>query len=91
MNMASVQAACANSTFIPYMTGDMNISLGCFGCRKTTDIGPDEMLVGIPWTKMEEVVDAADKTKTGPFRSPGRSETERGEPFMIPLSPPLPN
>ena len=50
INMAAVQAACADSTVLPYLTGNVNISLGCFGCRKTTDIAPEEMLVGSPAT-----------------------------------------
>jgi uncharacterized protein (DUF169 family) len=67
VEMASVQAACADSTVMPYLTGNVNISLGCFGCRKTTDIGPDEMLVGIPGTKLDEIVAAVDKMKAGPI------------------------
>ena len=65
--MASVQAACADTTLIPYLTGNLNISLGCFGCRKTTDIAPEEMLVGIPGTKLKEIVAAVDKMKEGPI------------------------
>ncbi len=65
VDMASVQASCEDSTILPYVTGNVNISLGCFGCRKTTDIGPDEMLVGIPATKLDEVVKALDKLKEG--------------------------
>jgi uncharacterized protein (DUF169 family) len=45
----------------------VNISLGCFGCRKTTDIGPEEMLVGIPGSKMKEIVESVDKMKDGPI------------------------
>ncbi len=67
VEMASVQAACADSTVIPYLTGHVNISLGCFGCRKTTDIAPEEMLVGIPGTKLKEIVAAVDKMKEGPI------------------------
>lgn len=67
VEMASVQAACADSTLVPYLTGNVNISLGCFGCRKTTDIAPEEMLVGIPGTKLKEIVAAVDKMKEGPI------------------------
>ncbi|MBI0584540.1 MAG: DUF169 domain-containing protein [Methanomassiliicoccus sp.] len=67
IEMAAVQAACADSTVIPYLTGKVNISLGCFGCRKTTDIGPDEMLVGIPGSKLGEVVSAVEKMREGPI------------------------
>jgi uncharacterized protein (DUF169 family) len=40
VEMASVQASCADTTLVPYLTGKLNISLGCFGCRKTSDIAP---------------------------------------------------
>lgn len=67
VNMASVQASCADSTIVPYLSGDVNISLGCFGCRKTTDIGPEEMLVGIPGAKLKDIVAAVEKMKAGPI------------------------
>ena len=38
-NMASVQASSAPiQTVIPDTAGNVNISLGCFGCRKTTSL-----------------------------------------------------
>ncbi|QLH74180.1 MAG: DUF169 domain-containing protein [Methanomassiliicoccales archaeon] len=61
VEMAAVQASCVDSTVIPIDTGNVNISLGCFGCRKTSDISPDEMLVGIPWNKFEGTVAAIEK------------------------------
>jgi uncharacterized protein (DUF169 family) len=67
VDMASVQASCADATVVPYLTGNVNISLGCFGCRKTTDIAPEEMLVGIPGTRLREIVDAVEKMKGGPI------------------------
>jgi uncharacterized protein (DUF169 family) len=67
VEMASVQAACADSTIVPINTQQVNISLGCFGCRKTSDIGPDEMLVGIPWSKFEMTVAAIEKMALGPI------------------------
>ncbi len=67
VNMAAVQASCADVTVVPYLEGHANISLGCFGCRKTTDIAPEEMLVGIPGSKMAETVAAVDKMKEGPI------------------------
>lgn len=67
LEMAAVQAACADSTVVPYVTGNINISLGCFGCRKTSSIGPDEMLVGIPGKKLEAVVSALEKMNAKPI------------------------
>jgi uncharacterized protein (DUF169 family) len=65
VEMAAVQASCADSTVVPYITGNVNLSLGCFGCRKTTDIAPEEMLIGIPAAKLEKLVAAIEKMGAG--------------------------
>ena len=65
VEMAAVQASCADSAVVPYITGNVNLSLGCFGCRKTTDITPEEMLVGIPAGKLEKLVAAIEKMGAG--------------------------
>lgn len=67
VNMATIQASCADSTVLPYLTGNVNISLGCFGCRKTTDIAPEQMLVGIPMARLPEMVEAVKKMALGPI------------------------
>ncbi|HUL38884.1 MAG TPA: DUF169 domain-containing protein [Methanomassiliicoccales archaeon] len=64
---ASFQATCADSTIVPMNSGNVNISLGCFGCRKATDIKPEEMLVGIPRQRLAEVVRALQKLAQGPI------------------------
>lgn len=63
--MGAVQTACADSRVMPYLTGNVNTSLGCFGCRKTTDLAPEEMLVGIPGSRIREIAAAAEKMKEG--------------------------
>jgi uncharacterized protein (DUF169 family) len=67
VEMASVQATCADSTVVPMKTGNMNLSLGCFGCRKTSDIKPEEMLVGIPRVRLAETVKALKTMAQGPI------------------------
>jgi len=67
VDMATAQASCGDSTIIPYVTGNINISLGCFGCRKSTDIKPEEMLVGIPMAKIPDIVKALEKMGAGPI------------------------
>lgn len=57
VDMGAVQASCADSTVIPYKFNRLSISLGCFGCRKTSGIAADEMLVGIPFGKFERTMD----------------------------------
>ena len=45
---APFQAVCVDATSIPAATGEPNISIGCFGCRKKTDLKPDELMIGVP-------------------------------------------
>lgn len=58
VEMAAVQASCVDATIVPIVKGKTNISLGCFGCRKTTDIMAEEMLVGIPFKDVERMIAA---------------------------------
>lgn len=62
---AAFQATCVDATVIPYLTGNTNLSLGCYGCRKSTDIAPEEMLVGIPRSKLRAIVSAISKMSQG--------------------------
>lgn len=53
---AVFQACCVDVTVIPYLTKEVNVSLGCYGCRDATDIADDECLAGIPYEKLREIV-----------------------------------
>jgi len=53
---AVFQACCVDVTVIPYLTKNVNVSLGCYGCRDATDIADDECLVGMPMEKMGEII-----------------------------------
>jgi uncharacterized protein (DUF169 family) len=53
---AVFQACCVDVTVIPYLTKNVNVSLGCYGCRDATDIADDECLVGIPMEKLDEII-----------------------------------
>ena len=55
-NSAVFQACCVDVTVIPYLTKNVNVSLGCYGCRDSTDIADDECLVGIPYEKLKEII-----------------------------------
>lgn len=48
-------AACIEATVIPYLDQKVNISLGCVGCRSKTEIGDDEMYVGIPGSALTRI------------------------------------
>lgn len=49
------QATCVDSTMIPFVTGKLNSSLGCYGCRESTDALDEEDLIGIPYPNMEKI------------------------------------
>ena len=68
VSTAAFQATCVDSTIIQIMTGKLSLSLGCFGCRRRTDIDPSEMLAGIPPEKFESMVEALEKLGDGPIQ-----------------------
>jgi len=52
------QCCCVDVTVVPYLTGDINISSGCYGCREATDTPPEHMFMGIPAKLLSEVVES---------------------------------
>lgn len=62
---APFQAACVDTTTVPVTTGRPNISLGCFGCRKRTDIRKDELLIGVPWAQIPGMRRMLDRYREG--------------------------
>jgi uncharacterized protein (DUF169 family) len=55
-NFAGMQASCGDVTALPILTGKVNFSLGCYGCRSAGKLKKDEMYVGIPRARVEEVI-----------------------------------
>lgn len=53
---AVLQATCVDSTVIPYRDGRLNFSLGCYGCREATDLGPQESVLGFPGSFLDPLV-----------------------------------
>lgn len=54
--VSGYNAQCVETTLFPYTTGKINISLGCYGCRASSDIGDDLMFMGIPAAEMPGLV-----------------------------------
>jgi len=52
------QCCCVDVTVVPYLTGDVNMSPGCYGCREATDTPPEHMFMGIPAKLLSEVVES---------------------------------
>ena len=63
--MGSFQCTCEDVTSYPYMKQKPNISLGCYGCRRRTDMGSEEMAAGIPYTMIEDVTKRLEKLNEG--------------------------
>ena len=49
-------AQCVETTLIPYVSGEPNISFGCYGCRASSDVSDDIMFMGIPVQLMPTVI-----------------------------------
>jgi uncharacterized protein (DUF169 family)/NAD-dependent dihydropyrimidine dehydrogenase PreA subunit len=56
--MGSYNALCLEATLYPYTTGEINASLGCYGCRSITDFSDDLMFMGIPEVKLASLVES---------------------------------
>lgn len=58
-----LQAMCVDSCVIPFITNDINMSFGCYGCRDATDAKSGEAILGFPGTKLEMVAENLKKLK----------------------------
>jgi len=54
-NFAGIQSTCADATAYPYITGDVNVSIGCDGAAKNAGLADDELVVGIPAELLGEI------------------------------------
>lgn len=62
---SAFQCACEDITVIPMITQRLNISLGCYGSRRRTDMGPEEMALGIPYGMIEGFMPHLEKYESG--------------------------
>lgn len=60
-NFAGIQSTCADATASPYLTGEINISIGCDGAAKNAGLKDDEMVVGVPEELIEDIVTILDE------------------------------
>jgi len=54
---AILQATCEDATLVPFLTGKLNATLGCYGCRDATDMGTEETVIGFPRALLAAVTD----------------------------------
>ncbi len=62
---APFQCACEDVVALPMVNDVPNVSLGCFGCRKKTDMAPDELACGIPYDLIPEYVSRLERYSEG--------------------------
>ncbi|MCC6957187.1 MAG: DUF169 domain-containing protein [Anaerolineales bacterium] len=55
--VSGYNAQCVETTLFPYTSGKINISLGCYGCRASSDVGDDLMFMGIPASEMPGLIE----------------------------------
>jgi len=60
-NSSIFQCCCVDVTVVPYLSGDINISPGCYGCREATDTPAEHMFMGIPARLMLEISDSLEQ------------------------------
>ncbi len=60
---AVLQATCVDAVVVPYQEQRLNFSLGCYGCREATDLGPGETVLGFPAAHLEGLVDALERLR----------------------------
>ena len=56
-----LQATCVDGTILPFLSGEVNMSFGCYGCREATDMQDDEAIIGIPAGKLQGIVASLSK------------------------------
>ncbi len=71
------QCACEDVTSVPIVTGRANVSLGCFGCRKKTDMAADELACGIPYALIPSFVEHLRKYGAGVMTKAKRDRIRR--------------
>lgn len=73
LKTVGLQAVCHDLTTYPYNTKDINITLLCPGTRLVADWQVDEIGMGIPFEKWNEVVEGVKET-TNPFERDDKKE-----------------
>jgi len=53
---ATLQATYVDGTILPFLSGKLNASLGCYGCREATDIVEAECVLGFHGKELDHIV-----------------------------------
>ncbi|MCX8181721.1 MAG: DUF169 domain-containing protein [Candidatus Methanomethyliaceae archaeon] len=61
MDLQTEASFCSGVTVSSYLKNEIQIGLGCYGSRTSTDLGRNEMLVGIPGSILGKVVEVLER------------------------------
>lgn len=57
LSTAVSQGICVDVTVVPLLTGEMNLSLGCYGSRNATDEDKNEAVAGFPFSELPTIAE----------------------------------
>ncbi|MDD2620306.1 MAG: DUF169 domain-containing protein [Syntrophomonadaceae bacterium] len=57
------QGVCVDVSIVPFLTGKLNLSIGCYGSRGATDQKADEILLGVPFARLARIIDLLPELK----------------------------
>jgi len=60
---ALCQGTCVDATIVPFLTGEINLSLGCYNSRNATDIPEEDIFIGVPFDHLKDITEALPKLK----------------------------
>lgn len=63
MDIAAMQGVCSEVTATPYLTGKINVSLLCPSTRSLAKWKPDELMTGIPYHLLDDLIDGITEVK----------------------------
>ncbi|GAA0180072.1 DUF169 domain-containing protein [Clostridium sediminicola] len=49
---------CVDMTVVPHLTGGINVSTGCYGCRNATNVADEYLYAGFPGSQLESIVNS---------------------------------
>jgi len=50
------QGICVDATVVPFKTGELNLTMGCYGSRNATDEENGEVIIGIPFDHLDNII-----------------------------------
>jgi len=59
-----LQATCVDGTILPFLSGKLNASLGCYGCREATEMTEAECVLGFPARDLDLIVSELEELAT---------------------------